>query len=97
LLERDSPVLNEPDTFDGFSLKRYVKDAERKVIRRALREAEGSVTRAAHLLGFRHHQSLINLINSRHRQLINERSTVRKRKRTILRRDNKSSEASKAG
>lgn len=95
LLERDAPVLNEPDTFDGFSIKRYLKDAERKVIRRALREAEGSVTRAAHLLGFKHHQSLINLINSRHRQLINERSTVRKRKRTIIRQGKQSSEASR--
>jgi len=95
MLEKDAPVLNEPETFEGFSIRRYVRDAERKVIRRALREAEGSVTKAAHLLGFKHHQSLINLINSRHRQLMNERSTVRKRKRTILKRDRKPADSNK--
>ncbi len=96
MLEKDAPVLNEPETFEGFSIRRYVRDAERKVIRRALREAEGSVTKAAHMLGFKHHQSLINLINSRHRQLMNERSTVRRRKRTILKRDGRASQVSKA-
>jgi hypothetical protein len=36
------------------------------------------------LLGFRHHQSLIALINSRHRDLLGTRSAVRKRRRHLF-------------
>ncbi len=71
-------------TWEGFSFKQYVRDGERAVIERALRDAGGSVTRAAHLLGFRHHQSLISLINSRHKELLKTRSTIRKRRRHIF-------------
>lgn len=72
------------EEWDGFSFKRYVKSSESKVIERALREAEGSVTKAAKLLGFRHHQSLISLLNTRHRDLIHQRSIARKRRRHIV-------------
>jgi CheY-like chemotaxis protein/tetratricopeptide (TPR) repeat protein len=71
-------------TWEGFSFKQHVHDGERAVIERALRDAGGSVTRAARLLGFRHHQSLISLINSRHKDLLKARSTVRKRRRHIF-------------
>jgi len=71
-------------TWEGFSFKQYVRDGERAVIERALRDAGGSVTRAARLLGFRHHQSLISLINSRHKELLKTRSTVRKRRRHLF-------------
>ena len=64
-------------TWEGFSFKQHVRDSERAVIERALRDAGGSVTRAARLLGFRHHQSLVSLINSRHKELLNTRSKVR--------------------
>jgi tetratricopeptide (TPR) repeat protein len=70
--------------WEGFSFKQHVRDGERAVIERALRDAGGSVTRAARLLGFRHHQSLISLINSRHKELLTVRSTVRKRRRHIF-------------
>lgn len=70
-------------TWEGFSLKQYVRQSEGSVIERALRDAGGSVTRAARLLGFNHHQSLIHLINSRHRELLNARSSVRPRRRQI--------------
>lgn len=72
-------VVGEPSTWEGFSYKDYMDDTSRKVISRALRDAVGSVTRAARLLGFEHHQSLISLINSRHEGLLNERSKVRTR------------------
>lgn len=72
-------------SWEGFSLKRYVKAAESTVIERALRDAGGSVSKAAKLLGFKHHQSLISLLNSRHKDLLKTRSTVRKRRRHILR------------
>jgi CheY-like chemotaxis protein len=71
-------------TWEGFSFKQHVRDSERVVIERALRDAGGSVTRAARLLGFRHHQSLISLINSRHKELLTTRSPVRKRRRHIF-------------
>lgn len=71
-------------TWEGFSLKRYIRDGERVAIERALREAGGSVTRASRLLGFKHHQSLISLIASRHKELLKKRSRVRKRKRGIV-------------
>src|SRR6185503_8157157 len=46
-------------TWEGFSFKEYVRESERAVIERALRDANTSVTEAAKLLGFKHHQSLI--------------------------------------
>jgi len=74
----------EEETWQGFSLKQHVKESERTVIERALRDAGGSVTKAAHLLGFKHHQSLISLLNSRHTDLLNARSTIRKRRRHLF-------------
>jgi CheY-like chemotaxis protein/tetratricopeptide (TPR) repeat protein len=70
--------------WDGFSFKRHVREGERAVIEQALRDAGGSVTKAARLLGLRHHQSLISLINSRHRELLTARSNVRKRRRHLF-------------
>lgn len=48
------------------------------------------MTKAAHLLGFKHHQSLINLIISRHPELLNVRSAVRKRRRHLFSKPRKS-------
>jgi len=42
------------------------------------------VTKAAHLLGFKHHQSLISIINIRHNELLKTRSRIRKRRRHIF-------------
>jgi len=83
-LETQTPEAVE-ESWEGFSLKRHVKAAESSVIERALRDAGGSVSKAAKLLGFKHHQSLISLLNSRHKDLLKTRSTVRKRRRHILR------------
>jgi CheY-like chemotaxis protein/tetratricopeptide (TPR) repeat protein len=74
----------EGHTWEGFSLKQHVHDGERAVIERALRDAGGSVTRAARLLGFRHHQSLVSVINSRHKELLKTRSPVRKRRQHLF-------------
>lgn len=71
-------------SWEGFSLKRHAKDSERIVIERALRDANGSVSKAAKLLGFRHHQSLISLLNGRHKDLLKMRSTARKRRRRLV-------------
>ena len=71
-------------TWEGFSFKQRVLNCEKALIERALRDAGGSVTKAARLLGFRHHQSLISVINSRHKELLKTRSTVRKRRRHLF-------------
>src|SRR5207237_2423635 len=57
------------------SFKREIRKAEKALLARSLQEAEGSVTKAAHLLGFKHHQSLISIINIRHKELLKTRST----------------------
>jgi len=71
-------------SWEGFSFKQEVLKSEGALIERALRDAGGSVTRAARLLGFRHHQSLISLINSRHKELLQTRSAVRHRRRHLF-------------
>jgi CheY-like chemotaxis protein/tetratricopeptide (TPR) repeat protein len=75
---------SQAHTWEGFSFKEHVRDSERAVIERALRDAGGSVTRAARLLGFRHHQSLVSLINSRHKELLKTRSAIRKRRQHLF-------------
>src|SRR5229473_2442957 len=80
----DEGLESQEHTWEGFSFKQHIRNGERTVIERALRDAGGSVTKAARLLGFKHHQSLISLINSRHKELLKSRSTVRKRRRHLF-------------
>lgn len=70
--------------WEGFSFKQQVLDYEKAIITRALRDTGGAVTKASRLLGFNHHQSLIAIINSRHKGLLGVRSAVRKRRRSII-------------
>ncbi len=85
LVPSEQPEAEVQDTsWQGFSFKKEVLKIEKGLIERALRDAGGSVTRASRLLGFRHHQSLIALINSRHRDLLGTRSAVRKRRRHLF-------------
>jgi tetratricopeptide (TPR) repeat protein len=83
LPEPAEPQMDEV-SWQGFSFKKEVLKIEKTFIERALRDAGGSVTKAARLLGFRHHQSLIALINSRHRDLLGTRSAVRKRRHHLF-------------
>jgi len=80
----DDPNQHLEPSWEGFSFKRQVVSYERTLIERALRDAEGSVTKAAQLLGFRHHRSLISLISGRHKHLLKLRSTVRKWRRHLF-------------
>ena len=81
--DQTEPQVDEVN-WGGFSFKKEVLKVEKTFIERALRDAGGSVTKAARLLGFRHHQSLIALINSRHRDLLGTRSAVRKRRHHLF-------------
>ncbi len=68
----------------GFSLDTEVLRYEGSLIRRALEESGGSVTRAARLLGVTH-QGLAFILNGRHNDLLSIRSPVKRRRRSIIR------------
>ncbi len=74
----------EGQSWDGFSMRTEIEKIEKALIQRALRDAGGSVTKASQLLGFHHHQSLISLLNSRHREMLPQRSVVRRRHRHLF-------------
>jgi tetratricopeptide (TPR) repeat protein len=74
-----------PPTWRGFSLKEAVRRYEGELIRRALEETEGGVSRAAQLLGLKSHQNLVHTINSRHRELLASRTPVIRRRRGVMR------------
>jgi tetratricopeptide (TPR) repeat protein len=73
-----------PSDWTNFSLKQALLKYEANVIKQALKDSGGSVTRAARLLGFKHHQSLISLISSRHKELLTVRSEIRKRRQHLM-------------
>ena len=68
----------------GFSLKREVLRYESELIERALRDAGGVVSRAAKLLGFRHHQTFVALLNNRHKGLLHARRPIVPRRRSLV-------------
>jgi CheY-like chemotaxis protein len=74
-----------PNDWTGFSFKDAVRRYESHLIERALRDAEGMVSKAAQLLGFKHHQSLVSILKSRHKQLLHVRTPIVPRKRSIIR------------
>jgi hypothetical protein len=68
-------LLNKPP-----DLQREVLKYERNLVRQALLRADGSVTRAAALLGLTY-QGLAYVIENRHKDLMKERTPVRRRVR----------------
>ena len=69
---------------NGFSLDAEVLKYESNLIRQALEEAGGSVTRAARLLGVTH-QGLAFILNGRHTDLLAIRTPAKKRRKSIIR------------
>lgn len=67
----------------NFSFYGAVHELESRLIERALEETGGSVTRAAKLLGLKH-QTLIAMINKRHKMLQAKRVIPEKRLRSII-------------
>jgi len=67
--------------WESFSLDEEVRRIERRLIERALKKAGGRVSLAARLLGFKHHQSLNSLIESKHPDLRDKLVPARPRKR----------------
>ena len=78
-----TPAATEVALTPGFSLDTEVLRYEGSLIRRALEESGGSVTRAARLLGITH-QGLAFILNGRHSDLLSIRSPVKRRRRSII-------------
>jgi tetratricopeptide (TPR) repeat protein len=79
-------VQTMPTSHDwsNFSFRKSVLQYETDLIARALEESGGAVTKAARLLGFRNHQSLISIIDTRHKELLGKRLPVRPRRKHLL-------------
>ena len=60
-----------------------VRKCESALIKRALQEANGSVTRAARILGLTH-QGLCYIINHRHKNLLTARAPIRVRRKSLI-------------
>lgn len=60
-----------------------VRKCESALIKRALAEANGSVTRAARILGLTH-QGLCYIINHRHKSLLGARAPIRVRRKSLM-------------
>ncbi|HEX8160887.1 MAG TPA: helix-turn-helix domain-containing protein [Pyrinomonadaceae bacterium] len=83
-LRRDADGLDFADPWANFSFKDEVKSFEDRMIEQALADARGSVSRAARLLGFKHHESLNWRLKNRNKTLLASRTPVRKRRRSII-------------
>ncbi|MBC7930593.1 MAG: sigma 54-interacting transcriptional regulator [Rubrivivax sp.] len=70
----------------GFTLKRAVLEYERRVIELALAQVKGSVSHAATLLGYKHHQTFVAMLHMRHKELAGARKPVIPRNKTIFKR-----------
>ncbi|HEX5707127.1 MAG TPA: helix-turn-helix domain-containing protein [Pyrinomonadaceae bacterium] len=72
----------------NFSLYGAVHDLEARFIEQALDAAGGSVTKAARRLGISH-QSLTLMLDTRHKKLQKKRTPAKKRKRSIIQKQDK--------
>jgi tetratricopeptide (TPR) repeat protein len=77
-------LFSMPPKWKEFSFRRAVTQYESYLIKLALTETNGSVSKASRLLGFKHHQSLISMLNTRHRDLIEIRSKAKKRRHHLI-------------
>lgn len=82
--DQEPPATAPTSLAPGFSLDAEVLRYEGNLIRRALEESDGSVTRAARLLGVTH-QGLAFILNGRHNDLLSVRTPVKRRRRSIIR------------
>lgn len=73
-----------PVTWQGFSLKEAVRRYEKRIIERALRDVGGLVTRAAHLLGYGNHNTLIKKLSEQYPELLCARKPAKTRRRSLI-------------
>jgi len=72
------------DFWANFNLFESVHAFEARYIQRALIDAQGSITRAARLLGLKHHATLAAMLEERHRDLAHLRTPPEPRRRSII-------------
>jgi CheY-like chemotaxis protein len=80
-----SPRFPAAVDWNNFSFKNSILEYEAHFIRLALEDTGGVVSRAARLLGFNHHQSLLALLNGRHEILRHRTIPIVPRRRSIIR------------
>ena len=80
-----SPRFPASVDWSTFSFRRSILEYEAHFIRLALEDTGGVVSRAARLLGFNHHQSLLALLNGRHEVLRHRSTPIVPRRRSIIR------------
>jgi tetratricopeptide (TPR) repeat protein len=81
---RVAQPLAAPPKLTGGSLEEQVLAYESDLIKQALETSDGSVTRAARMLGISH-QGLAFILNGRHKDLLAARKPVKRRRRSIIR------------
>jgi transcriptional regulator with PAS, ATPase and Fis domain len=81
---RQSAEASLANPWENFSLREEVRRIERRFIELALKDAEGHVSKAARLLGFKHHQSLNSLLEGKHQTLHSERLPAKPRRRSLI-------------
>ncbi|MGH9930538.1 MAG: helix-turn-helix domain-containing protein, partial [Pyrinomonadaceae bacterium] len=79
-IEGSAPEGSSHDT----SLEQQVLRYEGELIKRALQASDGSITRAARLLGVTH-QGLAFILNGRQKNLLSARKPAKPRRRSIIR------------
>jgi CheY-like chemotaxis protein len=82
-------VRSVVDFWANFDLNERVRTYEARYVRRALIDGEGSVTRAARLLGLRHHATLTYMLDAeqgRHKDLAYLRTPPETRRQSIINR-----------
>jgi anaerobic nitric oxide reductase transcription regulator len=72
------------DPWANFSLREEVQRFEERLIEKALKDAQGKVSSAARLLGFKHHESLNWRLKNRNKGLLPARTPAKPRKRSII-------------
>ncbi len=77
-------LTSPSDTPVNASLEEQVLHYEGNLIKQALEASDGSVTRAARILGVTH-QGLAFILNGRHKSLLAARKPVKRRRRSIIR------------
>ncbi|MDQ1591618.1 MAG: two-component system, OmpR family, response regulator MprA [Pyrinomonadaceae bacterium] len=92
-------VRSVVDFWANFDLNERVRTYEARYVRRALIDGEGSVTRAARLLGLRHHATLTYMLDAeqgRHKDLAYLRTPPEPRKQSIINRKSRRRTRTKA-
>ncbi len=87
-------VRSVVDFWANFDLNERVRAYEARYVRRALIDGQGSVTRAARLLGLRHHATLTYMLDAeqgRHKDLAYLRTPPEPRKQSIVSHDSRRS------